>query len=237
MGQMTVSNEALKYILFQRTGYLRFQNTFAYRVFKRILPFSFYNQLVTIEARLGSSRIKSLYDDDMSKEYQTIKDFLPKTCNSILDIGCGVAGIDVYLDRHYKGQQPDFYLLDRTKVEGSVFYGFERTGAFYNSLDVARTMLTSNGIPDGRVHLLQATDKNEINIENPVDVVISLISWGFHYPIETYLSRVHGLLSDGGSLIVDIRKGTNGFSALNGVFGRVDVIQDSSKFQRILAVK
>jgi hypothetical protein len=60
---------------------------------------------------------------------------------------------------------------------------------------------------------------------------------GFHYPIETYLDRVIGLLAPGGSVIMDVRKGVNGVDLLKTVFNTVSVIRDENKFQRIVAVK
>jgi hypothetical protein len=105
MSPMTVPNEALKYILFQRTACQRLKKTFPYRLLKKILPFSIYNQIVATEAKIDSERIKVSYEGEIRKEYLCIKDFLPETCSSILDIGCGVAGIDVFsLQTHPRHQ-------------------------------------------------------------------------------------------------------------------------------------
>ena len=234
---MKVPNEALKYILFQRTGYLRLTNTFAYRALNRITPFSIYNQVVTIESRINPSRIKKLFEDDIKNEYLSIKDFLPETCSSILDIGCGVAGIDVFLNYHYQDQHPTFYLLDKTHTEDSVFYAFNTKGAFYNSLNVAKTMLIENNTSERFVHLVEATDNNDIKIYRNVDLIISLISWGFHYPVETYLEKAYSLLVKGGSMIIDVRKGTNGIAMIKSLFDEVKIILDAEKFQRVLALK
>lgn len=236
MLQMTVPDEAVKYILFQRGHCLRFPGTFTYRVLDRILPFSIYNLVVEIEGKIYHSSIKAGYRDKMSKEYLSIKDSLPKTCSSILDIGCGVAGIDVLLNKHYEGK-PTFYLLDKTKIEKSVFYGFKPRGAFYNSLDIAKEMLIQNGISERCVRCVEATDANKIDIHCKVDLVISLISWGFHYPIEIYLDKVYDKLVEGGFLIIDVRKGTNGIELLNNKFSRVDVIYNGRTGQRVLVSK
>lgn len=237
MPQMAVPNDALKYILYQRTDYLCFPNTFTYRVVNKILPFSIYKRVVAIEAKIAPKRIKTLYERDMTKEYLSIKDYLPETCDSILDIGCGIGGIDVFLSKHYGDKQPIFYLLDKTRIENDIFYGFEPKGEFYNSLDLAKTMLMSNGIAEKYIHLVEATDKNEIHISDKVDLVISLISWGFHYPVETYLNKAHDVLIEGGSMIIDVRKGTNGIELLNNLFRKVDVILEEKKFHRVLALK
>jgi len=237
MNQIVVPDEAVKYILFQRTAYQRLTNTWANRVFKRFSPFSIYNQIVKVDAKFNPSRIKSLYSDDMQQEYLSIKDFLPDNCSSILDIGCGVSGIDVFISKHYKDQKQVFYLLDKTYTENSVFYEFKQKGAFYNSLEVARELLLRNGMSERNISLLVATDNNEISIDGNVDLVISLISWGYHYPVETYLDRVYNLLNKDGRMIIDVRKNTNGIDLLKHAFGKLDVIFNGDKYQRVLASK
>lgn len=234
---LNIPDEAVKFILFQRTGYLRFPITPLYRHVLRHLPVSLplYNLVIAVESRFGRARIKALYDADMQNEYNSIKHVLPDSCSSVLDIGCGVAGIDVFINRHYSEQAPDFYLLDKSRVEKSVFYMFHEQAAFYNSLDVARETLHANGISPECIHLLEANDRNEISMDVPVDLVLSLISWGFHYPVDIYVERVHELLSENGVVILDVRKGTDGIDVLWRVFGQVDVILETEKQYRVMA--
>jgi SAM-dependent methyltransferase len=202
----------------------------------KILPISIYNRIVEYEADVYSSRIISSYKTDIMNEYLSIAEFLPEPCTSILDIGCGVAGIDVLLNYHYKANQPKFFLLDKTHIEKSVWYGFKTKGAFYNSLDTAKDLLVQNNVPESFIHMVDATENNDINIDCRVDLVISLLSWGFHYPIDTYLEKVLKLLMKSGVLILDVRKNTNGIDLLSDVFSNVDVILDQPKYQRVLVV-
>lgn len=236
---LAVPDAAIPYILFQRTAYLRFPVAPVYRFFNRVLPFEtpLYNVVVAVESRLRRRQIKALYAQDMRREYQTFRRCLPERCNAVLDVGCGVAGIDVLIARHYPDRDPRFFLLDKSHVEKNVFYLFKRQGAFYNSLDVARTLLTGNGVPPECVRLLEANERNEINIDAQVDLVLSLISWGFHYPVATYLDRVRALLSDDGVLILDVRRGTGGLEDLRRAFRQVEIVQAADKFDRVLARK
>ena len=82
-----------------------------------------------------------------------------------------------------------------------------------------------------------ANDQNEIRVEAKFDLVLSLISWGFHYPVETYLARVHEILRPGGHLIMDVRKKTDGMDQIRARFETVEVLVDSKKYERIRAVK
>jgi SAM-dependent methyltransferase len=237
--QMIIPDRAISYILFQRTAYLRFPAAFCYRLLTRWLPFQtpLYNIVVAIESRLGVQRIKTFYTADMHREYATIRPALPQTCGAVLDIGCGVAGIDVLIQRHYRDRQIHFYLLDKSHVEKHVFYLFQDQGAFYNSLEVSGAMLTLNGVVPECVHLIEANDRYQIPAGTPIDLALSLLSWGFHYPVATYVRQVHDLLSPHGVAILDVRKGTDGLDVLRRSFRQVDTILSTEKFVRVAARK
>lgn len=234
---INVGDRAVKYILFQRTAYLRFPENLLYRVAKRILPFRIYNIGVTLESYFGKERVKVLFNDDMVKEYGIIKRYLPKNCRTVLDIGCGVAGIDVLIHKHYHSRDIKFYLLDKTSIETNVFYMFEKRGAFYNSLSVDRELLILNGIYEDNIELLEATGNNDIEITEEIDFVISLISWGFHYPVSTYLDKVYEILAENGVLILDVRKGTDGKACVERKFAETQIIYETQKLHRMMAVK
>ncbi|HEU4324764.1 MAG TPA: class I SAM-dependent methyltransferase [Roseiflexaceae bacterium] len=237
--QLAVPDAAIRYILFQRTAYLRFPITPLYRWLQRFLPARFplpiYNLVVAVESRLGRARTKALYQADMQREYTTLRWALPPRCGTVLDIGCGVAGIDALIQRHYAGQPIDFVLLDKTAVDRSVYYLFNPRASFYNSLDVAADLLAQNGIPRERIHLLEADERGTLALDRPVDLVISLLSWGFHYPVATYLARVRELLRPGGVLILDLRRNTDGLDQLRQSFARIDVLEETPKYLRVRA--
>ncbi len=235
--KITVPDEAVEFILFQRTHLIRFHHNLLYRIMDRISPFSIYERAVRMEARSKRDEIKQAYASDIRSEFETIREFLPDACKSILDIGCGIAGIDVFLYHHYRRSVDHFYLLDKTRTEDTVFYGFKQQGAFYNSLEIAKKVLHLNDIAEDHIELLEATENNEINVHGKVDLILSLISWGFHYPVSVYLTRAHEILSDDGRLVLDVRKGTDGIKLLAEKFGRCDIIHEEKSFLRMLCSK
>jgi len=240
-GQLCIPDDSVAYILYQRTQYLRLPVVRAYRLWNRVssrpLPLPLYNLAVGLEARLRPWQIKACYDADMRQEYASIRAYLPSRCAAILDIGCGVAGIDALLGQHYAEQAVELFLLDKSRVEPAVYYMFHRRAAFYNSLVVARSLLLANGIPADRIHLLEANERARIAIDRSINLVISLLSWGFHYPVETYLPEVLRLLGEDGRLILDVRKGTGGLAALRKHFAHVEPICETPKFTRALAAQ
>ncbi|MBN1805599.1 MAG: hypothetical protein JW837_10135 [Sedimentisphaerales bacterium] len=235
---LTIPDEAVKNILFQRTSYLKFPHNRLYRTLKKLSPIYLYNTFVNLEAYFRRDAIKRLYNEDMSNEYETIKNHLPQTCKNILDIGCGMAGIDLFLFQHYQcDENINYFLFDKTETNRKVFYGYKQKSAFYNSLTLAKNFLCSNGIDESQIHLIEVPSNYQIPIDTSFDLVISLLSWGFHYPLAQYLDKVYELLNDNGILIVDIRKKNENLSTLQDRFSSVKQISEGQKHYRISATK
>ena len=233
---LNIPNQALKYILFQRTEFSIYaQNRMLLRaVMNRRIPI--YNFSVNLEAFLFKKRTKRLFSLDMVREYNIIKNYIPKNPKNILDIGSGVAGIDIMLHKHYKDKEIDFHLLDKTEVNSKVYYGIEKEAAYYNSLNIAKNILMANGIEEKNIHTQEVRGK-EIFPGKRFDMIISLISWGFHYPVNTYIDEVYDALVTGGVLIIDVRKNTEGEDLLLKKFGLESVIYEAQKYRRMFLIK
>jgi len=172
-----------------------------------------------------------LYHEEMAREFATMRPFLPATVTNVLDIGCGLAGIDHFIDRHYKGAAT-IHLLDKNGVSDQVYYLFHDQAAYYCSLDMARTFLVFNGASPDRV-ILHDVARNGFPRRVRYDLVLSLISWGFHYPISAYLKHVKRWLAPNGVVILDIRKGTGGEGELMKSIGPVSVVHEYPKRLRV----
>lgn len=128
------------------------------------------------------------YAKDIAADFAMIEPHLPESVSSIVDIGCGVGGIDVYLKRKYPNAS--LTLLDGDGED--VSYGFKEKCGTYNNRKITGEFLSANGVkvsswlPVGYDGIVSA------------DLIISLLSWGFHYPLSTY--RVDGFC------IADLRK-------------------------------
>ena len=175
------------------------------------------------------------YEWDCRGDYEAIAPALPSRCAALLDIGCGMAGIDLFLYRHYTAP-PHLYLLDHDKIDAPVDYGYTDTPSAYNSLNVTRTLLEANGIPSDAITMLwAANDYYGLLIDGQVDLVVSLLAWGYHFPIATYLDQVYKVLAPGGRVIVDVRKGTGGLDALRACFD-CEVLRTDGKRITVLGV-
>jgi SAM-dependent methyltransferase len=236
MKTITLPKKALPYVLYQRTEYLKSNLLFAGLTYIGLVK-PLYTWTVSMKSKLFAKQIAKSFEADMHSEYTRIAGDLPANARAILDIGCGVAGIDVLLSEHYRNQT-DIYLLDKTAIDSRVYYGFEGRGSVYNSLALSQEILELNDVPKERIHTMEATDDNTLPaVSGGFDLVISLISWGFHYPVKTYIQQVYDALRPGGVLIFDIRSGTNGEDDVDFVFGSHSVVYESGKVLRIKAVK
>jgi SAM-dependent methyltransferase len=230
-----VPGEAVKYLLMQRTGLQRF-NPKQIRGLRR-LPLDYETLILPFEAVVRRENIKTQFTTSILQDYHVIRPYLPETAASVLDVGCGIAGIDAALFKHYGGL-PQLYLLDRTETSNAGFeYGMGGVHRFYNSLELAQQFLTANGVNPAQIHLLDAQPGFTFDKTHHFDLVISLISWGYHYPVETYLDQVYDRMNPGGHLILDVRKGHGGEDQLRSRFGNLQIISETGKEMRCVTQK
>ena len=62
-------DEAVPYILFQRTAYLRFTNTQVARLIRKVLPFVSYEKMLGLEAKLGGKMGRPTVAVQYSRRY------------------------------------------------------------------------------------------------------------------------------------------------------------------------
>ena len=171
--------------------------------------------------------LKTLYAADVARDFEMLRPYLPERATDILDIGCGMAGIDALLWRHYSN--PTVHLLDGTG-HTEVRIMFHPVMHPYNSMPIARRLLENNGVPDD--HIVEWPPDPRAAVP-PCDLVISLLSWGFHYPVGTYLPLVERVLRPRGRLILDVRKGQQGLEAFAPSFEAVAVLSSTFKADRV----
>lgn len=178
------------------------------------------------------------YGEMMGAEFAEITPHLPLRAAAVLDIGCGVGGLDVLLSRHYaqQGGAPQLYLVDKTEVSPRIYYGFHPSAAVYNSLAVTGELLAANGVDAAHVHLIDAADF-AAQVPGGLDVALSLYAWGFHFPVDTYLDAVHERLRPGGVLILDVRRHSGGEERLRARFPDTTPVREYERSIRFRSVK
>lgn len=226
------------YVALQRTTYQhpisqKFQKKIKIGPFKISLKRQYNKWLLPLIENRRTVPIFENYYGDMEREYVSIAGHLPGSADRILDIGCGIGGLDVFLHKHYRGSAK-VHLLDRNGISDNVYYGFSKSGAYYNSLDLTSSFLLHNGLSSDDIVTVDA-ERDPFPGAQSFDLVLSLLSWGYHYPVTTYLDAVHAALAPGGTLIVDLRRNTPGKQQLTEKFGVApEVVLQTPKFERVV---
>lgn len=160
---------------------------------------------------------KAAYSLELIKELGEMVAFMPDV-GRVLDIGCGMAGIDALISKCYD-HEVEIHLMDGTAA-GKVQAGFhEKSLEPWNDLALSRALLEKNGVrPE---YIFTHAPDPDATIEN-CDVILSLLSWGHHYPAAHYAALAERSLRPGGIVILDVRHGKPGLESTQ--FGEVGQI-------------
>ncbi|MEM5468466.1 class I SAM-dependent methyltransferase [Celeribacter marinus] len=137
---------------------------------------------------------------------------------AVTDIGCGYAFFDLFLAQDF---DCNLTLIDLEHTNERHF-GFQQTGAGYSSLAVAAASLGLNGLDPDRIQTLNPERRSIADIRDQ-DLVVSLISCGFHYPWTTYETFFKDSVKPDGKIILDVRRRTLS-ETLSGMASLGDVV-------------
>ncbi len=140
------------------------------------------------------------YIEQLKETYGLIKPHLPETHYlHVLDVGCGMGGIDLALYGHYGGGA-SFALIDGCADAGPVL----NHGKPSSDVNRAACFLIDNGVPEGQLQTFIAPDC-ELWESDPIDLVISLQAWCFHFPPSAYLDHILERARPKCRFILDVR--------------------------------
>lgn len=173
--------------------------------------------------KLDTDQIGLEYWKSCQRDYEQVKRVITPG-DSILDIGCGLAGADLIIKRNVPNV--DIVLFDLDRVDAAVKYGYSREPSAYNTRQAVEEFYQLNGA-DAPIYV------SEYPAAMQFDVIMSLISYGFHYPVETYLDQVMATLRPGGRLVLDIRKDSGQVKLLRQFFPNVALIDETKSYSRM----
>lgn len=129
---------------------------------------------------------------------------------NVASIGPGLCLFELLM---YQRHSCRLYLVDiETSTEHQA--GFHQRGSGYSDNTCARHFLEDNGVPPTDIEF--CNPRKQPLRSTPMDLIISNISMGFHYPVSEYVPYIERVLVPGGFLVFDKRKGVDdpGWSAL-----------------------
>lgn len=168
------------------------------------------------------------YIQRVTWEFHQLSPHLPDKIDGLLDIGCGLAGIDVFIARARPGavvHLVDGYEMDNKNKK----HGYNKQSTPWNDVDSAGKFVRDN-CPDTKV-VTHYYDR-PLDIDK-IDLIISMWSWGFHYPVSTYLPVA--LRHPRAGVVLDIRKRSNGLTAMYNAGYRINaIVMEGKKTLRCL---
>ncbi len=186
-----------------------------------------------VAARLGSE-IARRTAGVLWAEYRAMRERLAALApGRIADIGCGYAMFDLFAARDTGAS----VLLIDIEQNAHRHFGYSDEGSAYTSLSVARSFLIANGMAEDAVMTVNPLSE-PLERAGKVDLAVSFLSCGFHYPVDGYMPFFRDQVAAGGAVIVDLRlRRLEAQAGLLADLGRIEVLQGHPKAQRTLVRK
>lgn len=172
---------------------------------------------------------------EVYKEYIPLRDALKgRKIGSVCDVGCGQGINDVFLHKEFA---PEFTLVDIEETPDQ-YHFWADSGSGYASLNAARALLVENGVAEDRVQTVNPGKTDWTQTGHGFDLVTSLISCGFHYPVDGYIDLFLDTVASGGAVCLDLRKayideGGESLSRLRNA-GQETIVYNDRKSVRML---
>ena len=206
-----------KLLLLQRNELQSKTQKFLRKKFGRLLFTNFFINY------FQNKNIEKISEDLFLREFETFKYLLPNSVNNIMDVGCGLGIINVYLNNFFE-KKPIFFLLDKNRIDRKIKYGFSSNYESYNDLNETRNILLENNINGNCIHLFDVEKQFQIN--KKMDLVISLKSMGYHYPIDTYIELFKNCCSKDTIFIYDIGENQYDENYLKKFFDDIKIVYE-----------
>ena len=220
-----------KLLLLQRNELLSKNQYWLRKRFGRLIFTNFFVNYFQVDD------IEKHTEELFQKEIELIKNYLPKKAENIMDIGCGLGIINIFLNKIYNNQ-PNFFLLDKNRIDKVIKYGFSSDYESYNDLKETRNLLINNDINPSSINTFDV--EKDFKIDAKIDLVISLKSMGYHYPIDQYLRLFQTCCDENASFIFDVSEGYYNESMFKKHFESVDIIYEEKSIhslKRLLCTK
>ena len=214
---INLNNKSKKLLLLQRNELLSEKQKFLRKKFGRLIFTNFFVNF------FQNKYLEKNTEELFQKEVDVIGNYIPNNAKNIMDIGCGLGIINIFLNKIYLNKA-NFYLLDKNRIDKKIKYGFNKNYESYNSLKETKKLLLNNGIDAPRINIFDV--EKEISLNKKIDLVISLKSMGFHYPFENYFKLFKTCCTKDSSFIFDIAKERYSEIFFKNYFEEVNVIYE-----------
>jgi hypothetical protein len=171
----------------------------------------------------GTERDPRVFRERSEIDFATVEPFIgrPKT---VLDVGCGLGRMSVFLNAQLEDPGIRFILADTTRIsrsEGPIA-GWNPGDDFYNDLALTARFAEMNGLRNFETFDLLRDDWARLP---KVDLIMSFLAVGFHFPIENTMPKLLAVASGGCTMIFGVRKGLYGQWSFRSRFRSVRLLE------------
>jgi hypothetical protein len=150
------------------------------------------------------------YADGLHAYLDAIRPLLPETISGVLDIGGGMGGIDALINHEYGGTL-DVVIVDGDRdPPAKVKQRAGEQSKTYSNCAAAFEFLVANGVVHPKFLIAPKEpetkfDKAFLSTIEPVDLVLGVQSWGFHFPPSLHMPLAYAFSKVGTIWILDVR--------------------------------
>lgn len=194
-----------------------------------IIPDSVYPYLRVQKGEINRiedrAEFEAAYNKGLQELFEVILPHIPVEMKSSLDIGSGMGGIDILLNKKF---EQDVYLLDAKQTPPLC----EKHDKPFNSFKEALKFFHANAA-DFSGYFDADNEETRSQQKRKFDLIISVGSYCFHYSPEFYLDFVKASSHKDTVLIFDVRnRHTDWLEILRENFTEVAVLVESEKFTK-----
>ena len=173
-----------------------------------------------------TSSTENDYLNTCISEYNLFQNFI-KTPKTILELGCGLGRMSIFLNSQLQNSDIHYILADSTSNVKIPSYGWNANEGYYNDLNLTELFSKNHGMENFEIFDL----KND-NIErlNDIDLIMSFLSVGFHYPIENYIDSLLKISSENCIMVFGIRRGRYSENNFKDHFKNIQIIENTTLF-------
>jgi hypothetical protein len=166
---------------------------------------------------LNPISIGRAYFDDMSSEYESIKNYINPQNKEILSIGGGLGGLELILNKKFNVKS--FTFIERNFISPKIKYGWDsNNNEGYNDLDLLKNFLIKNVLPFSKFTIFNY-DKDVLP-NKKFDLVISLFSLDYHYDFNIYLNYLKQISHKETKIVFDTIRA----DYFKGIFKEIDIL-------------
>lgn len=181
-----------------------------------------FKQIINLQVSQTITSISS-YTEISESEFKIFGKYLnnPKR---ILELGCGLGRMSIYLNHKLNDHNAFFILADSTVEENKPRYGWNHGQDFYNDLNLTSKFCRHHGMDNFETFDIL---NNDLSSLKDIDLVMSFLAVGFHNKIEDVITTLMKIANSNCMMIFGVRRGRYTPNDFKEYFKNVIIIENT----------